>query len=102
MKALLAARNLRGKTGVSAIVLQHIARLAERGYAVDVVGEKLDRTLVEAEGGRAVKLKRLPGWPEYVVQFAYMPDGRLLAATSAYRIVVVDPATGNAQAFPVN
>lgn len=48
-----------------------------------------------------IKFDRLPGWSENVIRFDHGPDGKLYGGTTGYRIVVFDPSTGGAQAYPV-
>jgi UDP-glucose:(heptosyl)LPS alpha-1,3-glucosyltransferase len=60
MRVALAARNLRGKTGISAIVLEQIQRFAMRGATVDLLGEKVNERLVTAAGGQTIRFQRLP------------------------------------------
>jgi glycosyltransferase involved in cell wall biosynthesis len=62
LRAAIVSRNLRGKTGVSAIVLEHIVQLHKRGYDVDVVGQKLDNKLIKGSGGTPVKIPQLPAF----------------------------------------
>ncbi|RMH47634.1 MAG: hypothetical protein D6686_12335 [Alphaproteobacteria bacterium] len=53
-------------------------------------------------GARAMALTDpLPGWPEYVVSFAEMPDGRLIAGTSAWRVVEISADLGAMRTVPV-
>ncbi|MEM7191176.1 MAG: hypothetical protein AAF439_16305, partial [Pseudomonadota bacterium] len=56
----------------------------------------------QSDAAQVVKLDALPGWPEYVIRFAHMPDGRLLASTTGYRLIVVDPANGTYLAYPIH
>lgn len=46
---------------------------------------------LDSDVAQELKLKSLPGWPEYLSRFTFMPDGRLLAGTTAYRVVLVSP-----------
>lgn len=54
-----------------------------------------------ADAAQVFKLKSLPGWPEYVIRFAQSSDGRIMAATTGYRIVVLDPASGKVDTYPI-
>lgn len=54
-----------------------------------------------SEAAQVFKLDSLPGWPEYVIRFAQMPDGRVLAGTTGYRVIVLDTAAGTTKAYPV-
>jgi UDP-glucose:(heptosyl)LPS alpha-1,3-glucosyltransferase len=60
MNVAITCRNLRGKTGVSAIVLEHIRQLSGQGHEIDLYGDKLDKTLISAAGGNPIRLQRLP------------------------------------------
>ncbi|MEM9138877.1 MAG: hypothetical protein AAGB15_03530 [Pseudomonadota bacterium] len=54
-----------------------------------------------SDAAQEIKLDRLPGWPENVTRFDHGPDGKIYGGTTAYRVIVLDPATGNAEAYPV-
>jgi UDP-glucose:(heptosyl)LPS alpha-1,3-glucosyltransferase len=87
MNIAIAVRNLRGKTGVSAIVLEQLRRFAARGDNIDVIGEKLDSTLIREAGGNPVRLRRLPG-PRYVARrfFSWRVD--LITRQRNYDLVI--------------
>jgi DNA-binding beta-propeller fold protein YncE len=54
-------------------------------------------------GSREINLpERLPGWPEYLMSFAQMPDGRLLAGTSAFRIIEISADRNSVKGVPVH
>ena len=44
---------------------------------------------------------RLPGWPEYFKSFALAADGTAYGATSAYRVIKINPGGGFDKSFPV-
>ena len=46
---------------------------------------------LDSDAAQSLKLDALPGWPEYISRFTFLPDGRLLAGTTAYRVIVVSP-----------
>lgn len=56
---------------------------------------------MDAQAAQKYKLDSLPGWPEYVVRFAHTPDGKVLAGTTGYRVIVMDPAAGTTEAHTV-
>ncbi|MEM9198545.1 MAG: hypothetical protein AAGD12_11935 [Pseudomonadota bacterium] len=57
---------------------------------------------LEQAGSREVDLpERLPGWPEYLVSFVELPDGRILAGTSASRIVEISADLNSITGHPV-
>ena len=55
-----------------------------------------------SDAAQVFKLDDLPGWPEYVIRFTNTPDGKILAGTTAYRLIELDPAAGAVKAHPVN
>ena len=55
---------------------------------------------LDSDVAQELKLNSLPGWPEYLSRFTFLPDGRLLAGTTAYRVIVVSP-DGKMTAHPV-
>lgn len=57
---------------------------------------------LDSDAAQVFKLDDLPGWPEYVIRFTNTPDGKILAGTTAYRIIELDPAAGAVKAMPVN
>lgn len=57
---------------------------------------------LDSDAAQVFKLDDLPGWPEYVIRFETTQDGKILAATTAYRVIVLDPAAGSVQAHPVH
>lgn len=60
------------------------------------------KTLGET-GSREIKLsERLPGWPEYMMSFAAMPDGRIVAGTSAYRVIEISEDLNRMVGVPVH
>lgn len=52
------------------------------------------------DAAQLLKLDALPGWPEHLSRFTFLPDGRLLAGTTGYRVIVVEP-DGTVRAYPV-
>ncbi len=56
---------------------------------------------LSSEAAQVFKLDSLPGWPEYFTRFAHAPDGRVIAGTTAYRVIVLDAAAGTMNAYPV-
>lgn len=87
MKVAIAARNLRGKTGVSAIALEQIARLARRGDEPHLIGERIDSGKIQAAGGTSVKLRRLPG-PRAAARRFYSWRVDRLVAKGNYDLVI--------------
>lgn len=93
MRIAIAARNLRGKTGVSAIVLEQTARLTARGHSVDIIGEKLSSRLIREVGASTVKLRRLPWSRALARRFFAWRFARLVRAGN-YDLVI-----GNSEAL---
>lgn len=54
-----------------------------------------------SDSAQVFRLKSLPGWPEYVLRFTTGPGGKIFASTNAYRVIVLDPASGKIKAHPV-
>ena len=55
-----------------------------------------------SDAAQVFKLDDLPGWPEYVIRFTNAPDGKIIAGTTAYRLIELDPAAGSVNVHPVN
>lgn len=55
---------------------------------------------LDSDAAQSLKLDALPGWPEYLSRFTFLPDGRLLAGTTGYRLIVVSP-DGNMTTHPI-
>ena len=83
----IASRNLRGKTGVSAIVLEQVRQLAAAGHKVDVIGEKLDEKMIREAGGQPVRLRRLPG-PRYAARRFFSHRFDKIAAQNNYDLTI--------------
>ena len=47
-----------------------------------------------SDAAQVFKLDQLPGWPEYVIRFVTAPNGKIYGATTAYRVIEVDTASG--------
>lgn len=54
-----------------------------------------------SDAAQVFKLDQLPGWPEYVIRFATSPDGKIYGATTAYRVIEIDPASGAVRSAPI-
>jgi len=83
----ITSRNLRGKTGVSAIVLAQVRQLVAAGHEVDVIGEKLDEKMIRQAGGNATRLRRLPG-PRYAARRFFSTRVDRIAAKNNYDLIV--------------
>lgn len=59
MKVAIVSRSLKGKTGASRIILEQAKVLQAKNNAVDVIGEKLNRSLIAATGATPIVLKSL-------------------------------------------
>ncbi len=80
----------------------HYAATMTPGMDAIVSGSLRSITMkrLDSDVAQELKLQSLPGWPEYLSRLTFMPDGRLLAGTTAYRVIVVTPE-GKMNAFPV-
>ena len=68
-----------------------------------VIGAMRQISLKKAgsDSAQVFKLKRMAGWPEYVLRFTTGPNGKIYASTNAYRVIVLDPAAGTIKAHAV-
>ncbi|QDC08129.1 hypothetical protein FHY55_02225 [Oceanicola sp. D3] len=68
-----------------------------------VAGDGGKVSFIPVTGGAPLTLgvEDLPGWFEKTQGFEYLPDGKVLAVTDGWRIVVIDRAAGTATAYPV-
>lgn len=63
---------------------------------------KLNIKTLAQTGSREIDLpQRLPGWPEYLVSFVELADGRILAGTSASRIIEISADLNSIVGHPV-
>lgn len=56
-KIAIAVRTLKGKTGASAIVLEHAKFLVKKGYQVEIFSDKFDKELISNIGAKARSIK---------------------------------------------
>ncbi|MCO6384020.1 PQQ-binding-like beta-propeller repeat protein [Oceanicola sp. 502str15] len=68
-----------------------------------VAGDGGKVSFIPVAGGAPLTLgvEDLPGWFEKTQGFEYLPDGRVVAVTDGWRLVVIDRAAGTATAYPV-
>ncbi len=68
-----------------------------------VAGDGGKVSFIPVGGGAPLTLgvEDLPGWFEKTQGFEYLPDGKVIAVTDGWRIVVIDRAAGSATAYPV-
>ncbi|SIO21903.1 YncE family protein [Vannielia litorea] len=68
-----------------------------------VAGDGGKVSFIPVTGGAplTIGVEDLPGWFEKTQGFEYLPDGRVVAVTDGWRIVVIDRAAGSATAYPV-
>ena len=81
----------------------HYGAAMSRGMDALVTGSMRAVTIkpLAADAAQVMKLDTLPGWPEYVIRFAHGPEGLIYAATTAYRVLAIDPVAGTVEAAPV-
>ncbi|MGC9454294.1 MAG: WD40 repeat domain-containing protein [Phycisphaerae bacterium] len=64
------------------------------GHGELYIGSLRDFTVLSPDGAelleQPVRIPELPGWAEYLCWFAPLGDDRVVAATTAYRLVVID------------
>ncbi len=60
MRAAIVSRWVEGPSGATTYILEHCRRLEQRGWSVDVFGERLDEDAIRAAGGAP---QRLWAWP---------------------------------------